>query len=165
VESAVAHLRQIGLDPTPSTWRRSTMACTGIEFCKLAIVETKARAAQVVEHLEATVGDLDTPITINVNGCPNACARTQVADIGLKGQLVPGPHGEMVEGFQIHLGGGLTMAHGQNPGFGRKMRGLKTTAEELPAYVERVTRNFLAERSEGETFAQWVVRAEEAVLR
>ena len=57
-------------------------------------------------------GDLDTDITINVNGCPNACARTQVADIGLKGQLVPGPDGALVEGFQIHLGGGLTMAAG-----------------------------------------------------
>ncbi len=165
VPGVVAALRGIGLDPTPSVWRRGTMACTGIEFCKLAIVETKARAAQVVEHLEKTLGDVDLPITINVNGCPNACARTQVADIGLKGQLVPGPGGEMVEGFQIHLGGGLTMAHGQVPGFGRKMRGLKTTAEELPAYVERVTRNFLDARGEGESFAQWVVRAEEASLR
>ena len=62
-----------------------------------------------------------------------------------------------MEGFQIHLGGGLTMAPGQAAGFGRKLRGLKTTAEELPAYVERVTRRYLAGRSEGESFAQWVV--------
>ncbi len=165
VDSVVAGLREIGLDPAPSVWRRGTMACTGIEYCKLAIVETKARAAEVVAHLESVLSDVDTAITINVNGCPNACARTQVADIGLKGQLVPGPDGEMVEGFQIHLGGGLTMAQGQLPGFGRKMRGLKTTATELPAYVERVTRNYLAARTDGETFAQWVVRAEEAQLR
>jgi sulfite reductase (ferredoxin) len=165
VDVVLAKLRTIGLDPTPSVWRRGTMACTGIEFCKLAIVETKARAAQVVEHLESVLSDVDVPITINVNGCPNACARTQVADIGLKGQLVPGPDGEMVEGFQIHLGGGLSMAQGQEAGFGRKMRGLKTTAEELPSYVERVTRNYLKARAEGESFAQWVVRAEEALLR
>jgi sulfite reductase (ferredoxin) len=140
------------------------MACTGIEYCKLAIVETKARAAQVIEHLEKRIGDLDTDISINVNGCPNACARTQVADIGLKGQLVPGPDGEMVEGFQIHLGGGLTMAAGQAAGFGRKLRGLKTTAEELPEYIERVTRRFLDARQGDETFAQWVVRADGAEL-
>jgi sulfite reductase (ferredoxin) len=165
VPKAVASLREAGLDPTPSVWRRGTMACTGIEFCKLAIVETKARAAQVVAHLERTLGNLDTDITINLNGCPNACARTQVADIGLKGQLVPGPDGALVEGFQIHLGGGLTMVQGQSAGFGRKLRGLKTTAEELPSYVERVTRSYLASRSEGESFAQWVVRAEEAELK
>jgi sulfite reductase (ferredoxin) len=165
VTSVTAQLRDAGLDPSPSVWRRGTMACTGIEFCKLAIVETKVRAAEVVERLEAALGDLDTEITINVNGCPNACARTQVADIGLKGQLVPGPGGELVEGFQIHLGGGLTMAAGQSAGFGRKLRGLKTTADELPAYVERVARNFLAARTPGESFAQWVVRAEEASLK
>jgi len=152
------------LQVSPSAFRRGTMACTGIEFCKLAIVETKALAANVVARLEERLGDLDTDITINVNGCPNACARTQVADIGLKGQLVPGPGGELVEGFQIHLGGGLAMAAGQSAGFGRKLRGLKTTADELPAYVERVARHYLAGRTAGETFAQWVLRADEKAL-
>jgi sulfite reductase (ferredoxin) len=165
VDSLVAALKEVGLAAAPSNWRRSTMACTGIEFCKLAIVETKAKAAEMVAHLERTIAELDTSITININGCPNACARTQVADIGLKGQLVRGPEGAMVEGFQIHLGGGLTMAAGQTPSFGRKLRGLKTTAAELPAYVERVTRNYLTARTEGESFAEWVVRAEEAQLQ
>jgi sulfite reductase (ferredoxin) len=164
VDSLTEGLHKIGLDAQPSTWRRGTMACTGIEYCKLAIVETKARAAQVVEHMERQLRDIDADITINVNGCPNACARTQVADIGLKGQLVAGPGGEMVEGFQIHLGGALTLAAGQRAGFGRKLRGLKTTAEELPAYVERVTRNYLAGRNDGEAFAEWVLRADEAAL-
>ena len=164
VDAIVTKLRDIGLESAPSAWRRGTMACTGIEFCKLAIVETKARAADVVARLEERLGDLDTEITINVNGCPNACARTQVADIGLKGQLVPGPDGSMVEGFQIHLGGGLTMRAGQDAGFGRKLRGLKTTAADLPEYVERVARNYLTGRTAGETFAQWVVRADDAAL-
>jgi sulfite reductase (ferredoxin) len=140
------------------------MACTGIEFCKLAIVETKARAAQVVALLEERLGDIDADITINVNGCPNACARTQVGDIGLKGQLVPGPDGQLVEGFQIHLGGALTMRAGQAAGFGRKLRGLKTTAAELPLYVERVARRYLDGRVAGESFAEWVVRADEKDL-
>jgi sulfite reductase (ferredoxin) len=165
VDSLARTLRHHGLQVTPSAWRRGTMACTGIEFCKLAIVETKVRAAELVAHLEERLADFDADISIHLNGCPNACARTQVADIGLKGQLVRGPDGDMVEGFQIHLGGGLGMAAGQTAGFGRKVRGLKTTAVELPQYVERVARNYLAERSDGESFAQWVIRAEEGALK
>jgi len=165
VESIVTALRGVGLEARPSVWRRSTMACTGIEFCKLAIVETKVRAAELVAHLEERLASMDADISIHLNGCPNACARTQVADIGLKGQLVPGPNGELVEGFQIHLGGGLGMAAGQTAGFGRKLRGLKTTAAELPQYVERVATRYLAGREEGESCARGVVRAPEEDVR
>src|SRR5262249_57823684 len=114
--------------------------CTGIEFCKLAIVETKVRAAELIAHLEERLSTMDVDISVHLNGCPNACARTQVADIGLKGQLVPGPDGSMVEGFQIHLGGALGMAAGDRPGFGRKLRGLKTTSADLPDLVARLAR-------------------------
>ena len=69
------------------------MACTGIEFCKLAIVETKGRAMELIEELEKRLPGFDAPVTINVNGCPNSCARIQVADIGLKGSLVIDEHG------------------------------------------------------------------------
>ena len=113
----------IGLSGRPSQWRRNTMACTGIEFCKLAIVDTKNRARDLVAELERRFPDLDVPITVNVNGCPNACARTQVADIGLKGQLVM-DGGEQVEGFQVHLGG----ATGLQANFGRKLRAHKVTS-------------------------------------
>ncbi|RKN32945.1 nitrite/sulfite reductase [Micromonospora musae] len=165
VESLVTALRGIGLEARPSAWRRGTMACTGIEYCKLAIVETKARGEELVTRLEQRLRDFDADISIHLNGCPNACARTQVADIGLKGQLVLGPDGRQVEGFQVHLGGGLGMATGQTAGFGRKLRGLKTTAEELPAYVERLARRYLAGRQEDEAFAQWVIRVDEEELR
>jgi sulfite reductase (ferredoxin) len=160
VDSLVAAAEEIGLSARPDAWRRSVMACTGIEFCKLAIVETKARAATLVEELETRLGALDSPITVHLNGCPNSCARIQTADIGLKGQLVLGPLGDQVEGFQVHLGGGL----GLDAGFGRKLRGHKVTAEELPDYVERVAKAFVADRADGERFAQWVSRADEAVL-
>jgi sulfite reductase (ferredoxin) len=70
-----------------------------------------------------------------------------------------------VEGFQVHLGGGLGMAQGQTAGFGRKLRGLKTTADELPEYVERLARRYLDSRTQGEQFAQWVMRVEEDALR
>jgi sulfite reductase (ferredoxin) len=165
-ESLVTALRGIGLEARPSSWRRGTMACTGIEYCKLAIVETKARGQQLVERLEQRLGDIDADISININGCPNACARTQTADIGLKGQLVVGPDGRQVEGFQVHLGGGLGMARGQTAGFGRKLRGLKTTADELPEYVERLARRYLDGRTgPDEAFAQWVMRVDEEALR
>lgn len=160
LDSLQAACEEIGLSARPDGWRRSVMACTGIEFCKLAIVETKARAVRLVEDLETRLGALDSPITVHLNGCPNSCARIQVADIGLKGQLVPGPDGRQVEGFQVHLGGGL----GLDAGFGRKLRGHKVTADELADYVERLAKAFVAERSEGERFAQWVARADESVL-
>ncbi|GAA0802602.1 nitrite/sulfite reductase [Spirilliplanes yamanashiensis] len=166
VDSLIEAMRGAGFDARPSAWRRNTMACTGIEFCKLAIVETKARGEELVARLEQRLRDFDTDISIHINGCPNSCARTQTADIGLKGMLVLDEHGKQVEGFQVHLGGGLGMAQGQTAGFGRKVRGLKTTAEELPAYVERLATNYLAGRtSADESFASWVIRVDEEELR
>ncbi|GAA1175024.1 nitrite/sulfite reductase [Pseudonocardia alaniniphila] len=163
VAALVAELATLGLQAEPSPWRRATMACTGIEFCKLAIVETKERAIRLVEDLELRLADVspDVPISIHLNGCPNACARTQVADIGLKGQLVTDASGNQVEGFQVHLGGGL----GLDAGFGRKLRGLKVTSAELGEYVERIVRRFVAQREDGERFAQWVTRADEDDLK
>ncbi|HEX4698791.1 MAG TPA: nitrite/sulfite reductase [Actinomycetes bacterium] len=161
VDSLVDAAAGLGLQARPSTFRRGTMACTGIEFCKLAIVETKARGAKLVDELERRLPDLDDPISINVNGCPNSCARIQTADIGLKGQLVMDPDGNQVEGFQVHLGGGL----GLDAGFGRKLRGHKVTADELPDYVERIVLRYADERHSGERFAQWVARADEETLR
>ena len=105
VEPLVEALAALDLQVRPSVFRRHTMACTGIEFCKLAIVETKALASNVIDELEKRLPDFDTPVTVNVNGCPNSCARIQTADIGLKGQLVRDEAGEQVEGFQVHLGG------------------------------------------------------------
>ncbi|WP_405939487.1 nitrite/sulfite reductase [Streptomyces sp. NBC_00726] len=155
VESLSAGLEALGLQVKPSTFRRSTMACTGIEFCKLAIVDTKNRGASLIEELERRLPDFDEPLTINLNGCPNACARIQTADIGLKGQLMVDADGNQVEGFQVHLGGAL----GLDAGFGRKVRGLKVTSEELPDYVERVVGRYLEERESDERFATWAARA------
>jgi sulfite reductase (ferredoxin) len=164
VEALVSELDEHGLPARPSVFRRHTMACTGIEFCKLAIVETKARAAAAIEELERRLPEFDVPVTINVNGCPNSCARIQTADIGLKGSLVTGPDGTQVEGFQVHLGGTLGGGDAAESGFGRKVRGLKTTADGLPGYLERVLRRFSDARTDGESFAQWTVRATDEEL-
>ncbi|GAA0255867.1 sulfite reductase SirA [Actinomadura nitritigenes] len=158
-EALIEALAEHDLQVRPSTFRRQTMACTGIEYCKLAIVETKQRAMDLMDELEKRLPDFDQPLTINVNGCPNACARIQVADIGLKGQLVVDENGDQVEGFQIHLGGQLGAS------FGKKVRGLKTTSAGLTDYVERVVRKFDEQRTEGETFAEWAQRADEADLK
>jgi sulfite reductase (ferredoxin) len=160
VDSLLAGLEALDLRVKPSPFRRGTMACTGIEFCKLAIVETKQRGATLIDELEQRLPDFDQPISINVNGCPNACARIQVADIGLKGQLVLDDNGNQVEGFQVHLGGAL----GLEAGFGRKVRGLKVTSDELPDYIERVLGRFEKEREDGERFAAWAARASEEAL-
>jgi sulfite reductase (ferredoxin) len=164
VDDLTAELDALGLPVKPSVFRRHTMACTGIEFCKLAIVETKGRAMTLIDELERRLPDFGAPVTINVNGCPNSCARIQTADIGLKGSLVTNAAGEQVEGFQIHLGGTLTGGDAAGSGFGRKVRGLKATAEELPDYVERVLRRYDAARSDGETFAAWTLRATDEEL-
>jgi sulfite reductase (ferredoxin) len=164
LDDLLADLDEIGLSARPSAWRQNTMACTGIEFCKLAIVDTKNRARDLVAELERRFPDLDAVlpagITVNVNGCPNACARTQVADIGLKGQLVMDGD-RQVEGFQVHLGG----ATGLNASFGRKLRAHKVTSAGLDDYVTNVVSNFLAERRDDESFASWVARADEELLR
>jgi sulfite reductase (ferredoxin) len=158
-EELAAELEAHDLRVRPSTFRRQTMACTGIEYCKLAIVETKQRGMDLIEELERRLPDFDEPLTININGCPNSCARIQTADIGLKGQLVTDADGNQIEGFQVHLGGSI------GGEFGKKIRGLKTTAEELPDYVERVLRRFQEGRTDGESFAAWVQRAEEGDLK
>jgi sulfite reductase (ferredoxin) len=164
VDDLVAELDALDLPVEPSVFRRHTMACTGIEFCKLAIVETKGRAMTLIDELERRLPGFESPVTINVNGCPNSCARIQTADIGLKGSLVTDASGNQVEGFQIHLGGTLTGGDAAGSGFGRKVRGLKATAEELPDYVERVLRRYDAARSAGETFAAWTLRATDEEL-
>jgi sulfite reductase (ferredoxin) len=118
------------------------------------------RAETVREEIERRLPDFDTPITINVNGCPNSCARFQVADIGFKGMVTRDADGNYQDSFQVHLGGQM----GTEAEFGRKFRGLKVTAEEVPDYIERVLRGYLGRREGGEAFAAYVSRADEAWL-
>ena len=161
VDKLQADLEEMGLYSKPSEFRRGLLSCTGLEYCKLAHVTTKSRAIELADELEERIGDLDSPITISLNGCPNACARHQVSDIGLKGQMVDNGEGEKVEGFQVHLGG--TIGEGAN--FGRKIRGHKVLSSELTEYVTRVVQNFVDKREGSETFRDWVARADEEDLK
>ena len=161
VDAFVAELDELGLSANPSAFRRGIISCTGLEFCKLALVTTRTRAIDLVGELEERIGDLDVPIGISLNGCPNACARTQIADIGLKGQIVTDEDGNRVEGFQVHLGGAL----GLDANFGRKLRGHKVTSAELGDYIERVIVKYKEQRTDGEQFRHWVARAAEEDLK
>lgn len=166
VDTVLTRAEELGLTAKPSPFRRSTIACTGIEYCKLAIVETKITATEAIAELERRLAgiELDTPITLHVNGCPNSCARIQTADIGLKGQLLPDADGGQTPGFQVHLGGGLASNTREEAGLGRTVRGLKVTAENLPDYVEKIVRRYLATKDPHETFAHWAHRADEETL-
>jgi sulfite reductase (ferredoxin) len=165
LDELVTGLDALGLPSAPSRWRRNLMACSGIEFCKLSFAETRTRAQVLVPELEQRLADLnadlDVPITVNLNGCPNSCARIQIADIGFKGQVVEDGDGGSTEGFQVHLGGSL----GLDSNFGRKLRQHKVTGAEAGDYIERVVRNFTDQRKPGERFAQWALHADEEALR
>ena len=161
VDALQTDLEALGLYAKPSEFRRGLLSCTGLEYCKLAHVTTKSRAIELADELEERFGDLDSPITISLNGCPNACARHHVSDIGLKGQTVTNADGERVEGFQVHLGG--TVGEGAN--FGRKLRGHKVASTELTDYVTRVVQNYVDNREEGELFRDFLLRADEEQLR
>ena len=162
VNDTMNGLRELDLETSPGQFRRNTMACTGIEYCKLAIVETKASAQQMAIDLDNKFPTLEDPITVHVNGCPNSCARIQVADIGFKGQMVlDTDSGEQVPGYQVLLGGNL----GEDAKLGRKLRRHKVLQHEMTEYVERVTANFLDDKADGEAFATWAQRADEELLR
>ena len=173
VEPLIEDLETLGLPVKASAWRRNTMACTGIEFCKLAIVETKGRAVELYRYLEERLPGFDEDVRINVNGCPNSCARYQTADIGLMGIVVQQKHivtddegrqieeRRKVEGFLVHLGGNL----GDDRAFGRKARGVKVLANELGPYVEALIRRYRKLRNEGETFARFIARLTDAELK
>ena len=160
VDEAAASLRDIGLPTEASTFRRGVISCTGMEFCKLAIVETKERAAELIEHLERRVGDIAGSLRINLNGCPNACAQYQVADIGLQGGIARLPDGRRVQGFILHIGGRL----GAEAGFARRVASKAMPADDARYAVERIVRAYAGERPADGTFAAWAAEQSDGRL-
>jgi sulfite reductase (ferredoxin) len=152
VADIVAELEAEDLRVNPSSFRAGMVACTGIEFCKLAIVETKGRAAWLARELEERIPDLDEQLRIHVNGCPNSCARFQLADIGLMGVVLARPDGTKSEAFFVHLGGGL----GARGGFARKVKGTRVFAEDAADYVEALVRRYRQRRNDLPNFRAFV---------
>ncbi len=160
VEEAEASLADIGLPTQASTFRRGVISCTGMQFCKLAIVETKDRAAELIAHLERRVGDIAGSLRINLNGCPNACAQYQIADIGLQGGIARMEDGSRVQGFILHIGGHL----GEDAGFGRRVSSKALPADGIKYVVERIVRAYAAERPADGRFADWAAAQSDARL-
>jgi sulfite reductase (ferredoxin) len=134
------------------------MACTGIEFCKLAIGETKGRARWLAEELDRRLPGFDEEIRLHVNGCPNSCARFQVADIGLMSALAKRPDGTKSDAFLVHLGGALGTSDGDRDGaFGRKVKGVRVLAEDSADYVETLVLRYRARRGpDAPSFGEFV---------
>jgi sulfite reductase (ferredoxin) len=158
----IEELERLDLPVRPDAFRRGTMACTGIEFCKLAIGETKGRAAWLTAELKDRLPDLDEEIRIHVNGCPNSCARFQVADIGLMAALQVRPDGTKSDAFLVHLGGALEGP--ERSAFARKVRGVKILAEDAADYVELLLRRYRSRRRPDDTFSSFVARLDAEAL-
>jgi sulfite reductase (ferredoxin) len=152
VEPLVDALEDEDLRVRPSAFRKGLMACTGIEFCKLALTETKGRAMWLVHELEERMPGFDEELRIHVNGCPNSCARFQTADIGLMGAVQPRADGTRGESFLVHLGGGL----GEGGGFARKVRGVRVFAEDTVDYVEMLLKRYTHRKGSHATFNAYV---------
>ncbi|CAN5740003.1 sulfite reductase SirA [soil metagenome] len=152
VDDLVAALAEHDLQARPSPFRTGTMSCTGLEFCKLALAETKANADQLYRELERRLPGWDDDIRIHLNGCPNSCARFQIADIGLMGALLPHPDGGRAEGFLVHLGGAV----GGDRAFAAKVKGVRVLATDVVDYVEALLRRYRDRRSQGQSFTAYV---------
>jgi sulfite reductase (ferredoxin) len=153
----VTALEGLDLLVKPSAFRKGTMACTGIEFCKLAIGETKGRAQWLTSELERRMPDFGEEIRIHVNGCPNSCARFQVADIGLMAALRHRPDGTKSDAFLVHLGGAMGGADGDAGSvLGRKVKGVKIYAEDAADYLELLLTRYRQRRTATDTFASYV---------
>jgi sulfite reductase (ferredoxin) len=151
-EHIVSTLERLDLRARPSHFRRGAMACTGLEFCKLALAETKGMAQRVTLELEQRLPEWDEPLRIHVNGCPNSCARFQVADIGLMGALVPHADGSRGPGFLVHLGGHVE----GHRAFATKVKGVRVPADDVVDYLEVLLRRYLDGRRDDQTFTTFI---------
>ena len=149
-----------GVPVQATSFRRQVISCTGIEFCRLAVSETKGVAAGIIDHLETHLGDLDPAVRINVNGCPNACAQYQVADIGLQGALAQARRREgdglpAAPRRPARRGPHVRAAHGQAD----RRRGGAASCSSASSIA------FRDERAADETFGAWIDRQEPGRLR
>jgi sulfite reductase (ferredoxin) len=152
-------LEAVGLPVHASPFRRGTVACTGTEFCKLALSETKGFSRWLVEELEARLPGYDQHLRVHVTGCPNSCGQHWTADIGIEGKKIK-VDGEMVDAYYFCVGGGL----GRGPSLARPV-GYRVPAAEVPAAIERLLRAYLAERREDESFRAFCQRHTDVELR
>src|SRR5262249_29325957 len=152
-------LNNAGLRVEASTFWRGAVACTGTEFCKLAITETKSFTRWLVEELEERVPAFDQQLRLNVTGCPNSCGQHRLADIGLEGKKIK-VNGNLQDAYYFCLGGAV----GERAGFARPV-GYRCTAEEVPEAIARLLRSYLSARKLDEDLRTFFARHSETELR
>ncbi len=159
VQEAAARIQATGLHVEATNFWRGTVACTGTEFCKLAITETKGFARWLVDEMEERVPNFDQQLRINVTGCPNNCGQAWIADIGLEGKKIK-QDGQMVDAYYFCLGGAL----GKHAGFARAV-GYRVPATEVPNAMERLLGTYLKQRGPEENLRQYFARFSDEDLR
>ena len=154
-----SELGKIGLHVEGSTFWRGAIACTGTEFCKLAISETKSFTRWLVEELEGRLPGFDQQLKLHVTGCPNSCGQHWIADIGLEGKKIK-HDGKMVDAFFFCVGGAV----GKHAVIGRPV-GYRVPATEVPAALERLLSSYLEEREPGENLRSYFSRHDAEEIR
>jgi len=155
----VERLNQIDLRVEVSPFWRGAISCTGKEFCKLALVETKGFSKWLVSEMEDRLPAFDQQIRLHVTGCTNSCGQSWIADIGLEGKKIK-KDGAMVDAFYFCVGGAV----GKYAGIARQI-GYRAAAEDCPAAIERLLRAYLATRSEEEDLRAYFARTDDETLR
>ncbi|HEV8471760.1 MAG TPA: nitrite/sulfite reductase [Methylomirabilota bacterium] len=152
-------LERAGLPLDGSPFRRGAIACTGTEFCKLALTETKAFAKRLVEDLETRLPGFDEHLKLHVTGCPNSCGQHWIADIGLEGKKLK-VDGALVDAYYFCVGGALGARHAT-----ARPIGLRVPAGEVAPAIERLLHAYLDTRRVGEPFRAFAARHDDATLR
>jgi sulfite reductase (ferredoxin) len=142
-----------------SAFWRGGIACTGTEFCKLAITETKGFLRWVVDEMEERLPAFDQQLRLHVTGCPNSCGQHWIADIGLEGKKIK-HEGRLTDAYYFCLGGSV----GKYAGVARPV-GYRTPAELVPDAIERLLRKYLLERAPGENLRSFFALRSDAELR
>ena len=155
----VRELGQIGLQVEGSSFWRGAIACTGTEFCKLAITETKGFTRWLVDELDERLPWFDQQLKLNVTGCPNGCGQHWVADIGIEGKKIK-HEGQLTDAYYFCLGGAV----GQHAAVARPV-GYRCPAPLVPEAIERLLRQYLADRESGENLRAWFGRHSNDELR
>jgi sulfite reductase (ferredoxin) len=155
----VVELNTLGLHVDVSAFWRGAIACTGTEFCKLAIAETKGFAKWLVSEMEDRLPGFDQQIKLHVTGCTNSCGQHWIADIGLEGKKIK-KDGALVDAFYFCVGGAV----GRYAATARPL-GYRAAAEDVPAAIERLLRGYLAERLPEEDLRSYFARTDDNTLR
>jgi sulfite reductase (ferredoxin) len=159
VAELVRELSAIGLQVEGSSFWRGAIACTGTEFCKLAITETKGFTQWLVDELDERLPGFDQQLKLNVTGCPNGCGQHWVADIGIEGKKIK-HEGQLTDAYYFCLGGAV----GQHAAVARPV-GYRCPAPLVPEAIERLLRQYLADRVADENLRAWFGRHSNDELR